>query len=148
MIGIPYSQTPNQVDEKSFKSSMNNSNFYTPYSSSMSMYGSDCSGFVSFAFYVSGHTTWTLVSDSLFTKLSSLDNLLPGDAVVTNVAGKEHTFIINYINGDTLGCYEQTQYYARATTHSKADLKNNKYRGIRNYDWGGAVPYSIGVNYS
>lgn len=139
--GIPYSQTPNQVDETGFTNSMIKSDFYTPYSSSMPMYGNDCSGFVSFAFYIGRHTTWSLESDTSLTHFTDLNLLMSGDAVVTNVPGSEHTFIINSISGDTLYCYEQTPMLARSTTHSKADLVSKGYKGVRNSDWGGVYPY-------
>jgi len=141
--GIPYTQSPNQVDDIKFINSMNNSDFYDPYfnsSKSMSKYGNDCSGFVSFVFYTDRHTTWSLVDDPKITKLATLDDVQPGDAVVTNQPGIEHTFIIYNVIGKTFYCYEQTPKLALATVHSKNDLLNKGYIGIRNKDWGNMIP--------
>ena len=84
-------------------------------------------------------TTWTLASDSSLTKLN-LDQVSPSDAVVTNLSGREHTFIIAGVSGNTFYCYEQTPMGAKYSTHSKSELSNLGYIGLRNMDWHGSLP--------
>lgn len=62
--GIPYSQTEYQKDDAGFKDALSKSDFYDSYTrfgNTMPKYGSDCSGFVSFAWGVPRETTASFV---------------------------------------------------------------------------------------
>lgn len=67
--GVPYSQTGNQFQDKSFLASLNNADFYKPYyrpndpTNRDPMYGVDCSGFVSFSYAIARQTTDGIYSD-------------------------------------------------------------------------------------
>ncbi|AAM25871.1 hypothetical protein M2349_002388 [Caldanaerobacter subterraneus subsp. tengcongensis MB4] len=162
--GIPYSQTPNQRDEIGFLQSLNNAaDFYVPYTDPngriMPRYGSDCSGFVSFAWGISRQTTWSFlqgIKNGTYKKVGSynVDNptsselltsylqLQRGDAVVN----EGHTFLIAY-NDKTnkkVYAYEQTPYYAQYTVWTYTQMADGKYRPFTlTYMDDPILPYSL-----
>lgn len=148
---IPYSQTAYQVDDLGFENAFENyqsTGFYNNYTRVidgstiiMPKYGNDCSGFVSFCWGISRHTTSGFISginSGDFEKVGSYDNSNPsyddlmtsyeslqyGDAVVTG----GHTFLIGNNFADSVICYEQTPYYVQITLWDYEDLANNDYR--------------------
>ncbi|SHJ37201.1 Putative peptidoglycan binding domain-containing protein [Clostridium cavendishii DSM 21758] len=142
--GIPYSQWT-QTDENSFIAALGYSDFYSTVSSngrSMPRYGSDCSGFVSFAYGLSRHNTWQL-EEEIGSTLSrvNISDLTAGDGVVTNTSGAEHTFLIASRNGSNFTCYEQTPYKAMVTSWSSSQLSSKGYIGFRKA--GGSTPTTV-----
>lgn len=149
--GIPYSQTPNQVDTDGFTASMSNSNFYTTYvrvnkdgsTTSMPMYGNDCSGFVSFAWGIFRTTTATFIG---YPSIGDYSNLESGDAVVyrNNEKNEGHIILVgtNWVTPPAgsdetepyLVCYEQTPYDAELTFHTYAQLERRGYKAISKFN--------------
>ena len=146
--GIPYSQTPNQVDEKDFIYALNNEDdFYDTLTNPIQpRYGSDCSGFLSFAWGLSRKTTYDFVEgirDGTYSKVGSYDSYNPsradlmnsyplmqsGDAVVYRSGGVGHTFLIasNNVSNEYVMAYEQTPYHSQTTFHTYDDLANLYY---------------------
>lgn len=148
--GIPYSQTPNQVDNIGFMIAFQYlPDFYDTYyydSKLMPKYGSDCSGFLSFAWGLSRHTTLDFVNkirNGTFPKVGSYDAYDPstadllnsypllqgGDSVVFRTGDYGHTFLIatNNTAYQQVSAYEQTPYYSQITVHYYNQLANNKY---------------------
>ena len=144
--GIPYSQTAYQVDDIDFRYALNNnSSFYdryTRFNRIMPKYGNDCSGFLSFVWDTTRHTTndfitgirngkfkkvgnYDAYSPSRSDLLSSYNSLQVGDAVVKN----GHTFMIsrNDSRNKKVYAYEQTPPKAAYTVHSYDQLADNKY---------------------
>lgn len=148
--GIPYSQTYYQKDDKEFITAMQNKDFYDEFKIGkilMPKYGSDCSGFVSFAWGLKRNTTYdfvTGINNGTYSKVGSYDptnlskkelekaykKLKKGDAVVFRRMNKQtnqvegHTFIIakNDIKNSKVYAYEQTPYKATYTSHSYSSM--------------------------
>lgn len=148
--GIPYSMTVNQCDEESFVMAMRNSDFYSSYTRTldnetiiMPKYGSDCSGFVSFAWGISRATTVTFNN---YPSIGGYENLQPGDAVVYRNAKKQEGHIIlvstNFVTPPSnamyqepyLVCYEQTPYKAAITFHKYSSLSSGGYKAISKFN--------------
>ena len=111
--GVPYSQTDFQKDDKGFEAAMAGSDFYKKYERNnilMPKYGSDCSGFVSFAWGLKRKTTYDFAAEiksDTYKKVgsyypSNLDKKIlekaytkfkKGDAVVFR-----HTNVMQFIN--------------------------------------------------
>lgn len=153
-MGIPYSQTANQVNKQIFENAMKTTDFYANYTRTlngetiiMPKYGNDCSGFVSFAWGISRQTTSSFISgikNGTYTKVGNYDannptstdlkasykNLSAGDAVVKN----GHTFLIasNDTKNSKVYAYEQTPYVAVYTTWTYDSMANAKYMPFRN----------------
>ena len=130
-IGIPYTQTEYQVNLNGFINSLGYSDFYdyyTRFNIIMPKFGNDCSGFVSFSWDISRHTTYSFIEGILygqFSKVGNYDvnnpdelslrlsyyNLQYGDAVVK----EGHTFLISGNDQSTMNVYvyEQTPPKAR-----------------------------------
>lgn len=147
---IPYSQTEYQCNKAGFEDALDFSDFYSSYSRfglTMPKYGNDCSGFVSFCWNISRHTTSTFLSGiysdefsavgsyyaenpDYYDLLDSYELLQKGDAVVT----EGHTFLIagNFPGSDWVACYEQTPYQLQYTFWDYSDLANKKYRPFTN----------------
>ena len=155
--GMPYSQTYYQVDDNMFFQKLNDSSsgFYSDYGYTvenefvvMPKYGNDCSGFLSFSWGISRHSTLAFVDgikNGTFPKVGSYNEYSPsysdlynsyqylqaGDAVVRRekIGDKwyAHTFLIIASNNDLCYCYEQTPYYARASFWNWSDLADKHY---------------------
>lgn len=147
---IPYSQTIYQCNKADFENALEYSDFYDTYyrfGIRMPMYGNDCSGFLSFCWNISRHTTADFLDDlnnGVFTEvgdyyaknpdyndlLDSYELLQKGDAVVT----EGHTFLIagNFPISDWVACYEQTPYQLQYTIWYYSDLANGNYRPFTN----------------
>jgi len=109
--GVPYSMDPYQVSSPN--------NFLSMINDSKTLYGNDCSGFVSAAWGISRQTTLTLLNevkdgykvDGKSVCQISWDDLEPGDALlIDNGNGEGHVML--YIdtdkeNSDNLNVYEQ-----------------------------------------
>ncbi|MBR3762839.1 MAG: hypothetical protein IKK59_08905 [Lachnospiraceae bacterium] len=146
--GVPYSMTINQCDDVEFEAAMSNSDFYDSYSRTinnktytMPKYGSDCSGFVSFAWGMNKVGTNTFIK---YPSIGGYENLQPGDAVVYRVNDEGHIILV-LINFQTpsdssgydepyLACYEQTPYHADLTFHTYAALLNGGYKAISKFN--------------
>lgn len=149
--GVPYSQTEYQCDEEDFLAAMNSSDFYSSYTRTingvtnvMPKYGSDCSGFVSFAWGISRVTTATLYT---YPSIGGYENLQAGDAVVYRVlVGDEwlgHAMLVS-TNFQTppegsgysepyVVCYEQNKDKALVSFHTYTSLTNNNYKAISKF---------------
>jgi hypothetical protein len=153
--GIPYSQTEYQKDDTGFGNALKLSDFYDAYSRvidgqsiKMPKYGNDCSGFTSFAWGISRHTSASFISgikNEEFSKVGEYDvdnptkedlktayeSLTTGDAVVTN----GHVFVIDQNNSNytpkSCYCYEQTPYLAIWSIWTYDQMANGKYRPFR-----------------
>ncbi|WP_313131673.1 hypothetical protein [Anaerocolumna sp.] len=143
--GIPYSQTEYQKDKDGFNKALKAKDFYENYTRFdiiMPKYGSDCSGFLSFAWGLSRKNTSHFVDgikDGTYAKVGSYnaDNpstsnlktaykkLQKGDAVVKS----GHTFLIasNDIDNSKIYAYEQTPYNAQYTTWTYEKMANDSY---------------------
>lgn len=140
-FGVPYSQTPNQVDDIGFINAMSNANFYTAYNGTMPRYGSDCSGFVSFAWGISRTTTATFYN---YSSIGDYSNLEPGDAVVYRSGGAGHIILVGVnmqtppsgssYNESYLVCYEQTPYDAELTFNTYSQLSSKGYKAISKFN--------------
>ncbi|MBR4059695.1 MAG: hypothetical protein IKK03_07630 [Lachnospiraceae bacterium] len=146
--GIPYSMTVNQCDDIEFQAAMSNNDFYNNYSRTinnityiMPKYGSDCSGFVSFAWGMNKLGTDTFIT---YPSIGEYENLQPGDAVVYRVNNEGHIILVlmNFqtppsgsgYNEPYLACYEQTPYHADLTFHTYADLLADGYKAISKFN--------------
>lgn len=152
-IGIPYSQTPNQVDEAGFKSAQSKSDFYTSITSPniMPRYGNDCSGFTSFSWGISRQTTLSFyngIKKGTYPKVGSYNADTPtspsaselknsykllqtGDAVVyrtsDNTGGHVFVIAVNFTTDSKVQCFEQTDPYCDITYWTYDQLANRKY---------------------
>jgi hypothetical protein len=145
--GMPYSQTAYQKDNTGFLNALSNdSTFYDDYTRFdiiMPKYGSDCSGYVSFAFGISRQTTASFITgikNGTYPKVGSYNANSPsyndlynaygslqyGDAVVKD----GHAFLIAHSygsSGTSYICYEQTPPSAQYTIWTRSDLANKGY---------------------
>lgn len=155
--GMPYSQTPNQVDKSGFLNSMSASDFYSTYTNSagiiMPRYGNDCSGFVSFSWSIPRATTQTFlarIKNNTYSAVGSVnytiseiggiysitnyDDVLMMESLKSASQGDAlikvgHTFLVaaNSANGGVMYVYEQTPSKARYTSWTYEDLVAGEY---------------------
>ena len=145
--GIIYTQSPRQTNLQDFQAALGKSDFYTPtYNNivntnkirSMPMYGNDCSGFVSFSWEITRHTSNDFIEaiGNTFHKVGNYDakspatsdlqkaytKLQPGDALVKD----GHAMLVLSVdsNQKTITVYEQIPDFPRQTTHSFRSLSN------------------------
>lgn len=140
--GIPYSQTQvKQTDDLEFLECLKKDDFYDDYVSDgvvMPKYGSDCSGFVSFAWGLSRQTTAEFIKNA---SIGGYENLEPGDAVVyRKKVGDEykgHVMLVSMNYSDAsepyVVCYEQTTYKATISINKYSSLTSNGYKAISKF---------------